>query len=108
MGTHKEEIDVPENWTVDRAEDPCPCAHCRDEGLRSFRVFLKPVPPPEPAMENCRYCGAKWKITEEDVLVGGPRFYLSANHPESCLFNYTKPSFDTRLAAIQAANRRAP
>ena len=101
MSTHAETIQVPAGWTIDELSG----SHL-GEHTKAMVCYLKPLPPPEPPIDSCRYCGAAWSVSE---CLGW--FTLWAPHADGCmlrcLLGAHTPKYSTRLAAIQAANRRA-
>lgn len=90
--THKEQIDVPDGFQIQ---------HTYNGEARQLVVYLKPVPPPEPEIENCRYCKGELMVA-----------YYSCNDfrirhvRDACTVTF-HGRYPTRLAAIQACNRRA-
>jgi hypothetical protein len=93
MTTHEETIQVPDGWTVDYL-----CFS--DADMKQPYIRLKPI---EPAIKPCAYCGAEW---ETSIYERRPQCFLYAKHKPGCIC-VNGMVFPTRLAAIEAANRRA-
>jgi hypothetical protein len=102
VNTHKETIDVPDEWTVDSASISTGIYYGGNYGY--WQCSLVPNPSPEPPIENCRYCGEKVQII---TLAAGQFKLVHAGICSSCNVSFDRLYFTTRLAAIEAANRRA-
>ena len=97
MTMHKETVQVPDGYTI----DTCPCTW--PDYVIQYR--LKPVPPPEPPILPCPFCGKALEIKESN----GEHF-IYHGFPDNCVARFTSSSmsgYPTRLAAIEAANRRS-
>jgi hypothetical protein len=104
VSTHEETIQVPDGWTIEN----CHLNINDAEGCTGAVIYLKleakPLPPPEPAIEPCAYCGGELDIR---MVVDGWFKVIHYGLESHCNVRFDGLYFTTRLAAIEAANRRA-
>jgi hypothetical protein len=102
MNTHKEEVDVPDGWTIEMVQGTS-WAGQMTEGV--IQYHLKRLPPPELPLKNCPFCGGK--IIVEGGKECGAWWFAHESTPDWCWANFAYRKYPTRAAAIEAANRRA-